>query len=136
MRIQHVFQRGDSDCGVACLAMITGMSYEEAFAAIGCDEEEEHFYTTHGDLTNILKALGWNIRWKKFRSWDAIPGYAIVAVNHRCNRRYFHWVVFDGEKIFDPIPQSQQEDSRYLASGWYLLVMNGEITPKSERNRS
>lgn len=125
MRIQHVFQRRESDCGVACVAMIAGMSYEQAFDAIGYEEDWKHFYTTHRALTNILRELGWNIIWKKFRSWDAIPGCAIVAVNHRCNRRYFHWVVFDGAMIFDPLPESKRMAGGYRASGWYLLVVSG-----------
>lgn len=119
MKIRFVPQRRSTDCGVACIAMIAGVSYQEAFDAIGFPAECEEFYTTHTRLTNALRRLGVSVSRRKFRSWVDIPGPAIVAVNHRSNRQLFHWVTFDGRQILDP---KQNNCHRYRASGFYLLL--------------
>lgn len=106
----------------------SGVSYQQAFDAIGFSEEHKQFYTTHTCLTNALRKLGVSVMWRKFRSWHDIPGLAIVAVNHRRNRRYFHWVIFDGAAILDPSPKGKLKKSiRYRASGRYLHVVTENI---------
>lgn len=128
MKIRFVPQRYSSDCGVACIAMIAGVSYQEAFDVIGFPEERTQFYTTHTCLTNALRRLGVLVMRRKFRSWHDIAGLAIVAVNHRRNRRYFHWVIFDGAAIIDPSPKGKlKKNIRYLASGRYLQVVTENI---------
>lgn len=119
MTIRLVPQRHTTDCGVACVAMIAGVSYQQAFNAIGFSEVHKQFYTTHTCLTIALRKLGAHVRWKKFRSWHDIPGPAIVAVNHRRKCRKFHWVLYDGKRIIDP---ECKDRSRYCASGFYLLI--------------
>lgn len=119
MKIRYVPQRHSTDCGVACIAMIAGVSYQEAFDAIGFSAERTQFYTTHSCLTNALRKLGISVMRRKFRSWQEIPGPAIVAVNHRSNRQLFHWVMFDGRLIWDP---KQNKYRRYRASGFYLVL--------------
>ena len=119
MKIRFVPQRHSTDCGVACVAMIAGVSYQEAFDAFRFSPDQRQFYTTHTCLTKALGRLGISVLRKKFRSWQAIPGLAIVAVNHRCNRQLFHWVMFDGRQILDPM---QNKYRQHRASGFYLLL--------------
>lgn len=123
-RMRRVRQRFRSDCGVACVAMVAGVGYREAFDAFGFVEGERHFYTNHGQLVRALEVLGCTVERRKFTSWENIPGRAILPVNHRCNRRNFHWVVFDGRAVRDPNPEREpqvKDFKRYRASGWYLL---------------
>lgn len=124
MKIQYVRQRGKSDCGVASVAMVTGVTYEKAFLAIGFEDGESEFFTTHSMLTEAIRTLGAEVRWRKFRAWSLVEGRAVVAVNHRYNRQYFHWIVFCEGELFDPYrPERSVVDiSRYKASGWYLQV--------------
>lgn len=125
LNIQRVLQRYKSDCGVACVAMVARVSYQQAFVAIGFAPGQTKFYTGHRQLTAALRRLGLTVHWKMFRSWAAISGIAIVAVNHRYQRMNFHWVVFDGVCILDPFPRkptAATKPKRYHASGWYLLV--------------
>lgn len=119
MRIRLVPQRYSTDCGVACVAMIAGVSYQEAFDAIGFTAERKQFYTTHTCVTNALRRLGISVKRRKFRSWQEISGPAIVPVNHRSSGQFFHWVVFDGRRILDP---KQTKCLRYRASGFCLLL--------------
>lgn len=127
MRTRYISQKYINDCGVACVAMIAGVKYEEAFAALGFVEDGGAFYTTRKQLTRALQYFGVAVERKLFRSWDEIPGRAIVAVNHRCNRRNFHWVVFTGKAVLDP-NRKRKDSPSTRASGWYLLVVEGEIT--------
>jgi len=125
-KIKRICQRYRSDCGVACVAMIAGVSYQQAFAVFGFAEGEKGFHTRHKDLVEALDKLGCQVQRKMFRAWEDIPGHAILAVNHRCKRRNFHWVVFDGKAVLDPSPHRPARERRlncYRASGWYLLAV-------------
>lgn len=126
MTIRRVRQRYRSDCGVACVAMLAGVQYWQAFDAFEFSEEGNGFYTGHGHLVEALEKLGCQVIRKRFTSWEDVPGSAILPVNHRCNRCNFHWVVYDGREILDPYPtrpSRQKATKRYRASGWYLLAL-------------
>ena len=115
-----------ADCGIACVAMLAGCSYDEARKALGFAKDEEEFYTRHHDLRDGLKKLGCTMKYKRFQSWRKIQGKAIVAVNHTRNGLYWHWVAFDGEAILDPIPSrpGRKTDFRgLLGKGLYLVLM-------------
>lgn len=115
-----------ADCGVACVAMLAGCSYQQAFEVFGFAENQSEFYTRHHHLISALEKLGCAVKRKRFRSWREISNRAIVAVNHRQDG-YWHWVAFDGEAILDPRPDrlGRKTDLRGLrANGQYLLVDN------------
>ncbi|WP_227368088.1 hypothetical protein [Halomonas sp. M20] len=55
---QRQYEKGD--CGVACIAMVTGKTYEEAeltFHKYGLVLDGE-YYTTHKELIVVLEMLG------------------------------------------------------------------------------
>lgn len=126
-KIRRIRQRTRSDCGVACVAMIAGVRYWEAFNAFGFADGENRFYTSRGQLVEALGNLGYEMKWKKFRSWEDVAGCAIIPVNHRCDRRNFHWVAYDGKFVRDPNPKRpprMRSFERYHASGWYLMLVD------------
>jgi hypothetical protein len=127
--MRRVRQRNRSDCGVACVAMLARVSYQQAFDTFGFAEGERRFYTSRVQLVNALKLLGCEVQWRKFSSWEAVSGSAILGVNYRCNRCNFHWVAYDGKYVRDPSPKRpprQRCFNRYRASGWYLLAVKKE----------
>lgn len=116
---------GRADCGVACVAMLAGCSYQRAFKAFNFAEGQRQFYTWHHHLIGALEELGCTVKRRKFRSWREIDGQAIVAVDHT---KYgdWHWVVFDGEAILDPKPKRAGRKKDYRGKkgkGHYLLVV-------------
>lgn len=124
--MKRVQQRSieQGDCGVACVAMLAGCTYRQAFAAFGFAENQRDFYTEHRHLIGALKILGCAATLKKFSSWRKIPGHAIVAVNHT-RKDYWHWVAFDGEAILDPHPDrlERKADLRGLhGRGMYVFI--------------
>lgn len=92
------------DCGVACVAMLAGCSYEVAKEALdfGCDDSD--LRTRHDALLKAFSQLGCQISEHDFTSWRAIEGEAVVAVNHTKDGDSWHWVAFDGSAILDPKP--------------------------------
>lgn len=139
-KIRRVRQRKKSDCGVACVAMVAGVSYRKAFDAFGFDAGQNTFYTSHKKLEEALGKLGCAVQREMFTSWDTILGSAILAVNRRCNRRNFHWIVFNGKVVLDPNPKRpsrQKSFTRYRASGSYLLVTksNCDVSAFGEGDR-
>lgn len=112
-----------ADCGVACVAMLAGRSYQQAFEVFGFAENQSEFYTRHHHLISALEKLGCAAKRKRFRSWRVIRGRAIVAVNHTQDG-YWHWVAFDGEAILDPKPgkTGRKTDLRGLRGmGLYIV---------------
>lgn len=106
------------------MAMLAGCSYDGALEALEFADDAEEFYTWHTDLFNALGKLGCAVKKRKFVSWRKIGGRAIVAVNHTRDRRYWHWVVFDGEAILDPKPSrpGRKTDLRGLhGKGMYFV---------------
>ena len=127
MEIQRVEQRanGRADCGVACVAMLAGCSYEQALTALGFEGQQRQFYTRHRHLMNALSMLGCVVQRKKFVTWYQIAGPAIVAVNHTRRGKYWHWVVWVDYTILDPRPNRQRaphDVSGMRGKGWYVLL--------------
>lgn len=105
---QREYKKGD--CGLACVATITGTSYLrvlEEFRRLPKRRNDEEFYTTHSELQAMLRKLGWRSRRRQFAGFRNLVGHAIVKVNPRKDRTW-HWVVFDGGRgvptVHDPKP--------------------------------
>lgn len=62
MATRHVRQRGRSDCGVAAIAMLTGRSYEEVYAAARRANGGDAFHPRRGmsGTSHVLEALGYH----------------------------------------------------------------------------
>lgn len=113
-----------ADCGVACVAMLAGCSYQRAFKAFGFANDQRQFYTWHHHLISALEKLGCTVKRKLFSSWCNIEGRAIVAVDHTQGGDW-HWVAFDGAAILDPKPSRKGRKKDYRGKrgrGQYLLV--------------
>jgi len=116
IKIRRIQQKSTekADCGIACVAMVTGKSYSDVFSELSHKDKDGEYYTRHQDLIKVIKKLGkgavLKVEQKRFNEYKSISGLAIVAVNKRKERkgRYWHWIVFNGEGrvpyILDPKP--------------------------------
>lgn len=107
MSLRFIHQENDTGCFVACVAMLMGKSYGEAFQLLhpGKDSAIE----THGFLTSSIKEtaheqlqkLGFathNSRWKKFRSFVGRgKKHALMIIRWRFDPTMCHCVVFDAD---------------------------------------
>ncbi|MBU1215712.1 MAG: hypothetical protein KKA63_10785 [Gammaproteobacteria bacterium] len=131
-KIRRIKQRKQSDCGVACVAMTAGVTYQEAFKAFNFSKGKSSFFTTRKQLENALNKLGCRVTKLPFKSWAEIPGRAILPVNRGGGGSYYHWIVFDGKDVIDPNPLKpprQDAFDRYRSSCNYLLVKAAKIKP-------
>lgn len=93
--LQLCEQVDDTGCGVACVSMITGKSYQEVRSVLmklkGWKSLDRNFYTRATDLFPLLEKFGIKPEIKKSGSWQDITGVSIVGVDRK--NGYFHWVV-------------------------------------------
>lgn len=109
--MQRIIQIDSTGCGLACVAMLAGRSYEQVkrnSIRLGILEESGPFYTVAKNLRELLRS--YNISCDsggKIRKWESLPDKAILAINHQEKSNSWHWVVFVRESkeefyILDP----------------------------------
>ena len=101
MRLVH--QKGKTDCGVACLAMLTHTSYASAKRIIfgskpaGLTRPEQ----MKRALTELGKAPAARLIPFRGRHYKSLEFPALIKTNLRKDRTW-HWVVWSGNKLLDP----------------------------------
>ncbi len=105
--MKYVKQDGGPTCGVACYAMITGVTFKEAHKKIK-NRMGKHGLSTI-NMAQALRAAKHKIVGNdRLRSvgkkwWGNLPLLALVKVRPKgCPKHHWHWVVWDGKKIYDP----------------------------------
>ena len=102
--MKRIVQRNSSDCEVACVAMLAGVTYEIAAATIFGTQRPS--YTTATELREALLTLGRRPA-KRFIAFNGRPHTslcepALLKVNPRMGDDGWHWVVWSGTSILDP----------------------------------
>jgi ABC-type bacteriocin/lantibiotic exporter with double-glycine peptidase domain len=99
-----VKQRGEDDCGVACVAMLAAVPYHRAKRAIFGDGEIE--LTHASELKDALRLLGRctgrGLVLLRSRNFRTLTHPALLKVNPRKQGLEWHWVVWTGKKLLDP----------------------------------
>jgi ABC-type bacteriocin/lantibiotic exporter with double-glycine peptidase domain len=105
-----VKQRTKADCGVAALAMLCDVKYEKAYDAIDWrpsstihgldtrqlrDAADKLGYNTYGGIDGRLLPCGPT-------RWRAIPSRSLVKIPNPNGQGMWHWVVWKGNKVYDP----------------------------------
>jgi len=109
--MERVRQRDPTGCGLACIAMVAGINYEKV-RAIAVNELEwdgsGDFYTGTRDLRDLGRYFGIEVgkRRRSFKSFNALPETAILAINYKEQTDTWHWCLYrrikDDEFIYDP----------------------------------
>lgn len=113
--MKHIQQKHDTGCGVACVAMVARVTYDEAKDAVfpGWTEKKTVFKTRWGQLRDAMVELYRvdyvNAEFVKTGVWMDIPKGAIVRLVNR-KKNLDHWVVKDnrGDAFLDPSLASRQ----------------------------
>lgn len=115
-----VRQRNKMDCGVAALAMLCDVIYEEAYRVIPWGREgllngvctkqlregaAKLGYRTQSTPQNRLKLISAPPGWPRkidHTIWSLIPNNSLVKLPQLLGARGWHWVVWRKGKIYDP----------------------------------
>lgn len=131
MPMQRVVQKHSTGCGIACIAVLTGKSYdtvlEEAKNTLSVSGRGRNgFRTRRGQLRCLAKAyrlkLGCKTKFDNERNRSIadfendmngqdIGCHAIFAINRRKGAHEWHWVVWDNAagRILDPRKKPDDE---------------------------
>lgn len=117
-----VEQRTKTDCGIACLAMLCDVTYEEAERVIPWRKHGCLYGTDTKQLREGAKRLGYEglgtatqqLRRLPEKNWLLIPDRSLVKVAHPDPKiRQWHWVVWRKRKIYDPGRKGVFKPQRY-----------------------
>jgi hypothetical protein len=97
-----VFQEHDDGCGIACVAMLAGISYGEACRTIFDDAEGDA--ASFEDLRWALMAHGLRVPKRMTPFWEGwytqLRQPALLAINPMANGMW-HWAVWEGANRFN-----------------------------------
>lgn len=148
--VKLVTQETLTDCGLACVAMVSGKSLE-AVRKIAVKElgypKDGPYTTTHDNLYKLLAHFGIGHGKKApFKSLAAMPSLAIMETRKMPSTGNSHLVVFerlpDGdERVLDPgfwLKQQERRDWNRIKLDTFLPVLVGEqpSTPKKSGKKA
>jgi len=129
--LKLVKQRLKADCGIACVAMVSGHSYEKVKSDFANTFKVRTYRSSTKQLAQLLEKYKMNVSEMKSQAWSDISGVCIVGVNwYKPNM--FHWVVTvkDNNRFLILDPDSAQV---YQGYDW-IDEEDGFIHSPSESN--
>ena len=104
--IRRVLQRHDDGCGIACVAMLAGVSYQEVCLKIFGDYQGDA--TSLDDLREALTSYGFRLPRRMTPFWEVchtqVDQHALLALDPGPDGMW-HWAVWDAHhrRILDPL---------------------------------
>ncbi len=134
--MKPVVQEDRTGCGIAAAAAVAGLSYRRARAAaasLGISARDERLWSDTAYVRRLLARFGLRAATftKPFRSWEALPDRALLAIkwHRRAGRPFWHWVVFvrdrDGSYVLDSkraLKTHVRRDFGRMRPKWSLAV--------------
>lgn len=134
--MKPITQEEISGCGIASVATLAGLSYQEAKTIankLGIFAEDSKLWSDTRYVRILLGHL--NITAAEgelaFASWEALPNLALLSIKwHMKNGRpFWHWVVFwrnsNGPVVFDPkksLKINTRTDFWRIKPKWFIPI--------------
>jgi ABC-type bacteriocin/lantibiotic exporter with double-glycine peptidase domain len=103
--MRMIKQRNETDCGIACLAMLASISWAQAKHALFGKRRRKGFYTTKDEMRAALIRFGviTSKRLVVCRNPERLERDAPLRTNVLANGNW-HWAVWDAKrkKVLDP----------------------------------
>lgn len=141
----YVRQRLATDCGVAAVAMLAGVSYDDAMRALfaGVSARRKTFRTSYQDIRRaVAPASGYTVwfsasrrRWRSWAELDCKRGILRIAWTRASKSSATHWIVFDGTDVdgpplfYDPLGLVMGKDD--LPGAWRPVSFQTVRVPRS-----
>lgn len=110
----RLIEQKPNECGLACVAMLTGKTTADVKQIIFTEKEitkisaddESGFYTHCPDLVKALQHFNTRAEAVSFRSWNELNGTYIVGVKfEKAANNYFHWII---------VTKDEEQDGRFI----------------------
>lgn len=102
--IKWVKQKTLTDCGVACVAMVTGRQYydiKQLAIDLKIFKRKYVYYTKAEHLIELISHHSINVgKQVECSNWNDVPEFCVAAINKVRTR--WHWVVVKGNNVYDP----------------------------------
>jgi len=131
-----VTQQDPTGCGIACVAMLAGVSYAAARAvaeALGIRSDDPALWSDTVHMRRLLQH--YRIRAAAaetpFSSWETLPDTALLATKWHRHQGipHWHWSVFTrsagGPLVLDPkaaLKQHRRRDFGRIRPKWYFAI--------------
>ena len=134
--MKPVIQEENSGCGIASVAALAGISYQEAKAtanSLGIFAEDTNLWSDTRYVRVLLKHFGIASGEGElpFSSWDLLPDLALLSIKWHLEgeRPFWHWVVFlrspNGPVVFDPkkaLETNARTDFWRIKPRWFIPI--------------
>lgn len=108
--VRRIIQEDVTGCGIACAAMLAGISYSRAKTIalrLGIVGQKPSYYTNASDISKLLRELGLApSKGRKLSKWSSLRILSVVGVNFSETTGNWHWVVYvpstAGGHVLDP----------------------------------
>ena len=134
--MRPVVQEEQTGCGLACVAMLAGESYQavrEAAAGLGIFASDEALWSDTDYVRRLLAHYGLEAApgERPFTSWAELPDCALLATKHHYEngRPFWHWTVFtrapEGAVVLDPaayLADNRRTDWADIDVAWFIPV--------------
>lgn len=134
-----VRQEEKTGCGIASVANILGITYQEAKEqanALGIYAEDESLYSDTAYVRTLLSHFSMQSHQDEvpFTSWQALPDLALLAIKYyeEAGHAFWHWVVFkrlEGHDwVFDSsmsLAKNLRDDLDQIQPKWFIPVNHG-----------
>jgi len=131
-----VIQEEPSGCGIASVATLAGVSYQEAKSvanSLGIFAADPSLWSDTRHVRALLSSynISASAGERPFSSWEALPELALLAIKwHLENERpFWHWVVFwrglHGPVVLDPkasLKTNRRTDLGRIKPKWFISV--------------
>ena len=125
-----VYQETDRGCGIACVAMILGVSFDEAQRLF--DDGDIDRGRSGSDVARALRRAGIDCapRLRRVRSLDAVPPGSVFAVRFRSAPDDSHFVVKAGDGVLlDPVDGHLRRLPRdYVVTSYLPILGTNEMS--------
>jgi ABC-type bacteriocin/lantibiotic exporter with double-glycine peptidase domain len=135
--LKIVIQEDPTGCGIACAAMLAGLTYREmkkAAAAIGVTPEHPALWETTRPMIALLEQFGMRPAKQEieFSTWNELPRLALLAIKWHLaptGTPAWHWVVFRRDPpeaiVLDPassLAKNIRTDFGRMNPKWFIKI--------------
>ncbi|MGH7884601.1 MAG: cysteine peptidase family C39 domain-containing protein [Thermodesulfobacteriota bacterium] len=134
--MKSVIQKEKTGCGIASVAAIAGVSYNEANTEadkLGIYASDPKLWSDTKYVLDLLKEFGVNTSQRKttFKLWEKLPDLALLAIKWHVESGipFWHWTVFVRENgksyVLDPkasLKSNKRTDFGRMKPKWYIEV--------------